>query len=83
MNILNVLIWVNPNKKVQHRKTKLSGSRIFSRGGGGGGGGGEGFLKNFKNFVDLFIGRPNWFSELFLSTKKTVLAKFSAPKAKF
>ena len=31
----------------------------FSRGGGGGG-----VSKNFQTFVDLFLGRPNCFSEL-------------------
>ena len=54
------------------------GSRIFSRAGGGGW-----IDKNyFGNFVDLFLGRPNWFSELFQSTKNDpVLAKLSVPQA--
>ena len=47
----------------------------FSRGGGGR------FLKKFINF---FVGRSNWFSKLSENTEKdSVLAKLSAPQAKF
>ena len=39
------------------------GFRIFSRGGGR-----ADFQKNFENFVDLFLGRPNWPKKAFLGT---------------
>ena len=45
--------------------------------------GGGGFSKNFENFIDLFLGRPNWFSELSNHYKDTILTKFFAPQAKF
>ena len=27
------------------------------------------FSKNIENFVDLFLGRPNWFSQIFRKTR--------------
>ena len=51
-------------------------SRMFSRGR-------RIFKKKFKNFAEIFLGRPNWFSELFPSTKKTLFwPKFFEKQAK-
>ena len=46
---------------------------------------GADFQKKFsENFVELFLGRPKWFFELSLKhSLAPVLAKFSAPQAKF
>ena len=58
---------------------RQGGSRIFSCGGGGGD-----LQKIFKNFVDLFLGRPNSFSERSLIIKKTLLrSKKNGPKKAF
>ena len=58
---------------------RRGGSRVFSRGGGG-------FSKNFRKFCRpfIFLGRPNSFSRaLPKHSLVPVLAKFSAPQAKF
>ena len=59
--MIDLIIWfIKINLCLSRR-----GSRKFSREGEGEGeGGGVDFQKKCENFFDLFLGRPNWFSEL-------------------